>query len=146
MKTFPICFFGKFGTETQRFQHNACLTGYSAKKRLYNVLYTSKACQKRRLRLKVTVDYLGSIKQTLELKQPEQMHLKDDASLVDLLSMLAEKHGDAFKKSVYEPPDTDLKPYYILSLNGVMLNQLKGLETPLKDGDHVTFLPVVTGG
>ena len=96
--------------------------------------------------MKVTVDYLGSIKQTLELKQPEQVQLKDDASLVDLLSILAEKHGDSFKKSVYEPKDTDLKPYYILSLNGVMLNQLKGLETPLKDGDHLTFLPVVTGG
>jgi len=96
--------------------------------------------------LKITVDYLGSIKQTLELKQPEQVQLKDDASLVDLLSILAEKHGDSFKKSVYEPKDTDLKPYYILSLNGVMLNQLKGLETPLKDGDHLTFLPVVTGG
>ena len=96
--------------------------------------------------MKVTVDYLGSIKQTLELKQPEQVQLKDDASLVDLLSILAEKHGDSFKKSVYEPKDTDLKPYYILSLNGEMLNQLKGLETPLKDGDHLTFLPVVTGG
>jgi len=96
--------------------------------------------------LKVTIDYLGSIKQTLGLKQAEQVQLKDDASLVDLLSMLAEKHGDAFKKSVYEPADTDLKPYYILSLNGVMLNQLQGLETPLKDGDHLVFLPVVTGG
>ena len=96
--------------------------------------------------MKVTVDYLGSIKQDLDLKQPEQMQLKDDTSLVDLLSMLAEKHGEPFKKSVYEPKDTDLKPYYILSLNGVMLNQLKGLETPLKDGDHLTFLPVVTGG
>ena len=96
--------------------------------------------------MKITVDYLGSIKQTLELKQPEQVQLKDDASLVDLLSILAEKHGDSFKKSVYEPKDTDLKPYYILSLNGVMLNQLKGLETPLKDGDRLVFLPVVTGG
>ena len=96
--------------------------------------------------MKVTVDYLGSIKQTLGLKQPEQVQLDDTASLVDLLSMLAEKHGDAFKKSVYEPKDPDLKPYYILSVNGVMLNQLKGLETPLKDGDHLTFLPVVTGG
>ena len=94
----------------------------------------------------VTVDYLGSIKQTLELKQPEQMHLKDDASLVDLLSMLAEKHGDSFKKSVYEPKDTDLKPYYILSVNGVLLNQLSGLETALKDGDRLIFMPVVTGG
>ena len=96
--------------------------------------------------MKVTVDYLGSIKQTLGLKQPEQVQLDDTASLVDLLSMLAEKHGDAFKKSVYEPKDPDLKPYYILSVNGVMLNQLKGLETPLNDGDHLTFLPVVTGG
>ena len=94
----------------------------------------------------MTVDYLGSIKQTLGLKQPEQVQLDDTASLVDLLSMLAEKHGDAFKKSVYEPKDPDLKPYYILSVNGVMLNQLKGLETPLNDGDHLTFLPVVTGG
>jgi MoaD family protein len=96
--------------------------------------------------LKVTVNYLGSIKQTLGLKQAEQVQLEDDASLVDLLSMLAEKHGDAFKKSVYEPKDPDLKPYYILSVNGVMLNQLNGLETPLKDGDRLTFLPVVTGG
>lgn len=96
--------------------------------------------------MKITVDYLGSIKQTLEVKQPEQVRLKDDASLVDLLSMLSEKHGDAFKKSIYEPQDTDLKPYYILSVNGVLLNQLKGLETPLKDGDHLVFMPVVTGG
>jgi molybdopterin converting factor small subunit len=94
----------------------------------------------------VTVDYLGSIKQTLGLKQPEQVHLKDDASIVGLLSMLAEKHGDAFKKSVYEPKDPDLKPYYILSVNGVLLNQLNGLETALKDGDHLMFMPVVTGG
>jgi molybdopterin synthase sulfur carrier subunit len=96
--------------------------------------------------LKVTVDYLGSIKQTLGLKQAEQVELKDDTSLVDLLSMLAEKHGDPFKKSVYEPKDPDLKPYYILSVNGVLLNQLNGLETKLKDGDHLIFMPVVTGG
>ena len=94
----------------------------------------------------MTVDYLGSIKQTLGLKQAEQVELKDDTSLIDLLSMLAEKHGDPFKKSVYEPNDPDLKPYYILSVNGVLLNQLSGLETTLKDGDRLIFMPVVTGG
>jgi molybdopterin converting factor small subunit len=96
--------------------------------------------------LKVTVDYLGSIKQTLALKQAEQVKLKDDASLIDLLSMLADKHGEPFKKSVYEPKDPDLKPHYILSVNGVLLNQLSGLETALKDGDRLIFMPVVTGG
>jgi molybdopterin synthase sulfur carrier subunit len=96
--------------------------------------------------LKVTVDYLGSIKQTLGLKQAEQVKLKDDASVCDLLSLLAEKYGEPFKKTVYEPKGLDLKPYYILSLNGLLLNQLNGIETKLKDGDRVILMPVVSGG
>jgi len=74
------------------------------------------------------------------------MELKDDAAVCDLLSMLAEKHGDPFKKSVYEPKDPDLKPHYILSVNGLLLNQLNGIETKLKDGDRLILMPVVTGG
>ncbi|MBN1245582.1 MoaD/ThiS family protein [Candidatus Bathyarchaeota archaeon] len=96
--------------------------------------------------MKVTVDYLGSIKQTLGLKQAEQMELKDNAAVYDLLSMLAEKHGEPFKKTVYEPKDPDLKPHYILSVNGLLLNQLNGIETKLKDGDRLILMPVVTGG
>jgi molybdopterin synthase sulfur carrier subunit len=96
--------------------------------------------------LKVTVDYLGSIKQTLGLKQAEQVELEDDASVGDLLSLLAEKHGESFKKAVYEPKGLDLKPYHILSVNGLLLNQLNGIETKLKDGDRVILMPVITGG
>ena len=96
--------------------------------------------------LKITIDYLGSIRQTLGLNRSEQIELKADASVCDLLSLLAEKHGEPFKKSVYEPNDPDLKPYYILSVNGALLNQLKGLETKLQDGDRLIFMPVVTGG
>jgi molybdopterin synthase sulfur carrier subunit len=96
--------------------------------------------------LKVTVDYLGSIRQTLAVKQAEQVELKDDASVSDLLSLLAEKHGEPFKKAVYEPKGLDLKPFYILSINGLLLNQLKGIETKLKDGDRLIVMPVVTGG
>lgn len=96
--------------------------------------------------LKVTVDYLGSIRQTLAVKQAEQVDLADGSSVSDLLSLLAEKHGEPFKKSVYEPKGLDLKPFYILSINGLLLNQLKGIETRLKDGDRIILMPVVTGG
>jgi MoaD family protein len=96
--------------------------------------------------LKVTVDYLGSIKQTLGLKQAEQVELKDDSSVCDLLSLLAEKYGAPFKKAVYEPKGLDLKPHHILSVNGLLLNQLNGIETKLKDGAHIILMPVVTGG
>jgi molybdopterin synthase sulfur carrier subunit len=96
--------------------------------------------------LKVTVDYLGSIRQTSGLKQAEQVELKDDAVVRDLLSVLAEKHGEPFKKAVYEPKDLDLKAHHILSVNGLLLNQLNGIDTKLKDGDRVVLMPVVTGG
>jgi MoaD family protein len=96
--------------------------------------------------LKVSVDYLGSIKQTLGLKQAEKVELKNESSVRDLLSVLAEKYGDPFKKAVYEPEDLDLKAHYIVSINGFLLNQLSGIETKLKDEDRVILMPVVTGG
>ena len=96
--------------------------------------------------MKVTVDYLGSVKQTLGLKQAEQVKLEENASVSDLLSLLAQKYGDPFKKAVYEPKGLDLKPHHILSVNGLLLNQLNGIETKLKGGDHIILMPVVTGG
>jgi molybdopterin converting factor small subunit len=32
------------------------------------------------------------------------------------------------------------------TVNGFLLNQLKGVETKLKDGDRVILMPVVSGG
>ena len=96
--------------------------------------------------MEVTVEYLGHIKQTLEIHKAEKVRLKDQASVRDLLSLLAQKYGEPFQKAVYEPKSVDLKPYYILSVNGLLLNQLKGLETRLKNGDYVILMPVVTGG
>ena len=96
--------------------------------------------------MKVTVDYLGYIKQSLGIREAETVELKDSALVYDLLSLLAEKHGEPFRKTIYEPKSLDLKPHYILSVNGLLLNQLKGLETKLRNGDHVVLMPVVTGG
>ncbi len=41
-----------------------------------------------------------------------------------------------------EPP----KPNAIILLNGREISVLKGLETRVKDGDEVVFVPVVHGG
>jgi MoaD family protein len=100
----------------------------------------------RRNNLNVTVEYLGYIKQTLNIQQAETITLNDKATVHDLLVRLAEKHGEPFKKAVYHPADKDLQPHHILALNGLMVNLLNGLDTKLKDGDRVTVMPVVTGG
>ena len=95
--------------------------------------------------MKVAVKYLGYLKKELGVEQEEHFTLKENAVMRDLLVLLAEKHSESFQKAVYEPNDAELKPHYIFSLNG-LLHQSNSIETKLKDGDHVVFMPVVTGG
>jgi MoaD family protein len=76
----------------------------------------------------------------------EEVEISEGASIADLLLMLSQKYGAPFKKAVYEKSGTDIKPNYIITVNGYLLNQLKGLETRLKNNDHVTLLPIVSGG
>ena len=96
--------------------------------------------------MKVTVDYLGYIKGLLGVEQAEKIELKDNSLVRDLLVALAEKHGDSFKKAIYEPNCVDLKSNFILTVNGLLLNQLNGIDTKLKESDHVVLMPIVSGG
>jgi MoaD family protein len=66
-------------------------------------------------------------------------------TLSEALHKLIAKYGDAFEKRVF---DQTGKPKGLLNfyVNGKNAHFLKGLETPLKDGDEVLILPAVGGG
>jgi MoaD family protein len=96
--------------------------------------------------VKVKVEYFGHIKNITNGRREEELEVKDDSTIIDLLTMLTEHYGEPFKKAIYEPKGTDVKPNYIITVNGYLLNQLKGLETKLRNGDHVALLPIVSGG
>ncbi len=96
--------------------------------------------------MKVKVEYLGHVKNIIGSQREEEIELKEEASIADLLNTLSERYGEPFKKAIYEPKDTDVKANYIITVNGYLLNQLKGIATKLKHGDHVILLPIVSGG
>ena len=96
--------------------------------------------------MKVKVEYLGHIKNILGSKREEEIEVEDNSSISDLLLVLSEKHGESFKKAVYEAGGKDIKSNFIATVNGFLLNQLKGIETKLKDGDRVVLMPIVSGG
>lgn len=96
--------------------------------------------------LRVKVEYLGHIKSIVESRREEEIDIEDDSSISDLLIMLSEKHGESFKKAVYEAGGKDIKSNFIATVNGYLLNQLNGVETKLKNGDHVVLMPIVSGG
>jgi len=89
---------------------------------------------------------MGYIKQTLKAEQAEPVTLSANSTVGDLLIHLAEKHGDPFKKAIFDPKEAEMKPHHILAVNGLLINQLGDLRAKLKDGHHLVVMPVVTGG
>jgi MoaD family protein len=97
--------------------------------------------------MRVKVEYIGHIKEIIRSGREEELEITEGASLGDLLIMLAEKYGEPFKKTVYEPGSSDVKQSFIITVNGYLLNQLSsGVETKLKHGDHVILMSIVSGG
>lgn len=96
--------------------------------------------------MKVKVEYLGHIRNLIGSVRQEEVEIKEGSSVTDLLMMLSEKYGEPFRKAIYETKGADVKSNFIVTVNGYLLNQLKGVETKLKNEDHVVLSPVVSGG
>jgi MoaD family protein len=96
--------------------------------------------------LKVKIEYLGHIKKMVGDRRVEEVEIKDNAIVADLLTVLSEKYGEPFKKAIYEPKAADVKSNFIVTVNGYLLNQLDGVQTKLKNRDHVVLMPIVSGG
>jgi MoaD family protein len=96
--------------------------------------------------VKVKVEYVGHVRSILNVGREEILEIPDKSSVADLLMILSEKYGESFRKAFYEKGGSDVKPSFMVAVNGYLLNQLKGVETRLKESDRVALMPVVSGG
>lgn len=95
--------------------------------------------------MRVTIEYLGFIRNMLS-KRTEELELREGTRLKELLSKLSERYGADFKKQVYEPGQKDVKYGFVVTVNGVLMDQLNGVETQLKSGDHIILMSLMSGG
>lgn len=85
------------------------------------------------------IDFLGGSKLTVELNE--------GAKVADLISRMAEiKAGFREKMEVLSRRRGATDYGLTILVNGKNINVLNGLDTRLKDGDNVVFLPPVAGG
>ena len=95
--------------------------------------------------MKVKVEYLGYIKNLIN-KRTEEFELPEGTLLSKLLATLSEKYGKPFKKEVYERGLTDLKYGFVATINGILTDQLGGVNALLREGDHVILMSLMSGG
>jgi len=95
--------------------------------------------------LRVKVQYLGYIKNMLN-KREDNFELDDDTKLSGLLNKLAGIYGAAFQKEVYESGIKDIKTGFSVTINGIFIGQLGGLDAKLDDGDNIMLMSLMSGG
>ncbi len=91
------------------------------------------------------VHYISLVKSYTN-KSQEEITLKENATLSQLLDKVAEEYGAQFATEVYDPKKKEMKPTFVAMVNGVLMDQLKGVNTSLKDGDSVILMSLMTGG
>ena len=95
--------------------------------------------------MQVKVHYISLVK-TYTNKSQEEITLNENANLSQLLDKIAEMYGKQFTQEVYDPNKKEMKSTFVAMINGVLMDQLKGTNTPLKDGDSIILMSLMTGG
>ena len=95
--------------------------------------------------MQVNVHYISLVKSYTNTSQDE-FTLPDKTVLSELLDKIAKDYGKPFTQEVYDPVNKEMKASFVAMINGVLMDQLKGVNTTLKDRDSVILMALVTGG
>jgi molybdopterin converting factor small subunit len=95
--------------------------------------------------MQVKVHYISLVKSYTN-KSQDEITLNEDAKLAQLLDHIAEIYGKQFIQEVYDPDKKEMKSTFVAMINGVLMDQLKGINTPLKNGDNIILMSLMTGG
>ncbi len=97
----------------------------------------------------VTLEVLSWLSPRLGAQQAGRTSLQEEVAegetVRDLLSRLASKYPD-FINLVFDSQTGQLTHHVNLVLNSRLIELLQGLDTRLRDGDALLFLPAYSGG
>ena len=95
--------------------------------------------------MKVKVQYLGFLKNLINQSE-EEIELEENSALSKLLNKIAGMYGSPFQKEFYEKGLEDVKMGFVVTVNGVLIGQLRGLDTKLNNGDNIILMSLMSGG
>ena len=93
----------------------------------------------------VKVQYLGQVR-AITNKREETLDMPTICTVFDLLQTLSTQYGPEFEQEVFQADGAQLQESIIITVNGVAIGQLKGLNTSIGVSDIVAILPLFAGG
>jgi molybdopterin synthase sulfur carrier subunit len=96
------------------------------------------------MQMTITVKFLGALRHTSGAGELA-LNIKGALSIKELMNEIV-REMPALKPSLIHQQLEDLRSNALILVNGREISVLNGLETKLKDGDEIVFVPVVHGG
>ena len=93
--------------------------------------------------MKVKVRYLATLYDLMGVMK-EVFEIPEGSNVLDLIKVIDGKYGGRLSREILD--GEKLKDEYNILVNGRAIDHLDGLNTRLKDGDEVVFMPPVGGG
>jgi len=93
--------------------------------------------------VKLRVKFLATLYELTGVLKTE-VEVPDGLTIRGLIDALARKYAELREELLDE--GGNLKPMYNILVNGRAVEWLNGLDTRLKDGDEVVFIPPAAGG
>ncbi len=94
--------------------------------------------------MKVNIKFVGSFR-NITNKSKVVLELSKGAKLKEAIKRIIDEFPK-IEKALIDPELGDPRPNTLIVVNGREISVLKGLETVLKDGDEVVFIPISHGG
>jgi len=95
--------------------------------------------------LKIRVQYFASVRELVGLRQ-EILEVEEKATVLDVLRVLARRHGEEFREYVFNPGTESPRSHLQFLVNEDSISSLNGLSTVLLDNSSLAIFPPVAGG
>jgi len=92
----------------------------------------------------VAVRFIGALRSAAG-KSKITIKIRGAVPLRELIKKIVEELPK-LKRTLIDPELEDPRPNTLILVNGKEIGVLNGLETMLKDGDEVVFVPILHGG
>ena len=96
-------------------------------------------------RVKVIVQYFASVREIVGQRQ-ETIEVDKETNVLELLKLLANRHGDMFKQYIFDSTTGEPKAFLQFLVNEESISTLNGLKTVLSENSKFAIIPPVGGG